>query len=156
MIKKTKYLIIFLFLLSCGYSPIYQSSNEMNLKLASINYSGDKEIGREIIKGLEKFKKSSNSNIFDAGFVVTKKEIIVTKDKKGDPSSFRTTIEIDLNLIYQKDNKVFTKKFIEESTYDSMENKFELNKNKNKLEKNIVVKILNDINIYFNIIQNDL
>ncbi len=155
MIKKTKYLIIFLILLSCGYSPIYQSSNEINLKLASINYSGDKKIGREIIKSLKKFKKSSNSNIFDASFVVTKKEIIVTKDKKGDPSSFRTTIEINLDLIHQKDDKVFTKTFIEESTYDSMENKFELNKYKNKLEENIVVKILNDINIYFNIIQND-
>ena len=156
MIQKIKYLFIFLFLLSCGYSPIYQSSNQINLKLDRINYSGDKEIGREIIKGIEKFKKSSSLNIFDASFVVTKKEIIVTKDKKGDPSSFRTTIEIDLDLIYQKDDKVFTKKFIEASTYDSMENKFELNKYKNKLEKNIVVKILNDINIYFNIIQNDL
>ena len=156
MIQKIKYLFIFLFLLSCGYSPIYQSSNQINLKLDRINYSGDKEIGREIIKGLEKFKKSSSLNIFDASFVATKKEIIVTKDKKGDPSSFRTTIEIDLDLIYQKDDKVFTKKFIEASTYDSMENKFELNKYKNKLEKNIVIKILNDINIYFNIIQNDL
>ena len=102
MIKKTKYLIIFLFLLSCGYSPIYQSNNEINLKLDLINYSGDKEVGRKIIKGLEKFKKGENLNI------------------------------------------------------DSMENKFELNKYKNKLEKNMTFKILSDINIYFNIIQNDL
>ena len=156
MIQKTKYLFIFLFLLSCGYSPIYQSNKEINLKLDLIEYSGDKKIGREIVKGLEEFRKDKNLNIFDASFVVTKKEIIVTKDKKGDPSSFRTTIEINLDLIHQKDDKIFTKKFIEESTYDSMENKFELNKYKNKLEKNIVIKILNDINIYFNIIQNDL
>ena len=156
MIKKAKYLIIFLFLLSCGYSPVYQSNKEINLKLDLINYSGDKEIGREIAKGLEKFKKGKNLNIFNASFDVIKKEIIVTKDKKGDPSSFRTTIEMNLDLIYQKSNRVFTRKFIEESTYDSMENKFELNKYKNKLEKNMIFKILSDINIYFNIIQNDL
>ena len=156
MVKKAKYLIIFLFLLSCGYSPIYQSNNEVNLKLDLINYSGDKEIGREIVKGLEKFKKGKNLNIFNARFDVTKKEIIVTKDKKGDPSSFKTTIEMNLDLTNQKNNSVFTRKFIEEITYDSMENKFELNKYKNKLEKNMIFKILNDINIYFNIIQNDL
>ena len=156
MVKKAKYLIIFLFLLSCGYSPIYQSNNEVNLKLDLINYSGDKEIGREIVKGLEKFKKGKNLNIFNARFDVTKKETIVTKDKKGDPSSFKTTIEMNLDLTYQKNNSVFTRKFIEEITYDSMENKFELNKYKNKLEKNMIFKILSDINIYFNIIQNDL
>ena len=156
MVKKTKYLIIFLFLLSCGYSPVYQSNNEINLKLDLINYSGDKEIGREIVKGLEKFKKGKNLNIFNARFDVTKKETIVTKDKKGDPSSFKTTIEMNLDLTYQKNNSVFTRKFIEEITYDSMENKFELNKYKNKLEKNMIFKILSDINIYFNIIQNDL
>ena len=156
MIKITKYLFIFLFLLSCGYSPIYQTNKEINLKLGTINYSGDKVIGREIAKGLEKFKKSNSLNILDANFDVNKKEIIVTKDKKGDPSSFRTTIEMNLELSYQKNNKVFTRNFIEERTYDSMENKFELTKYKNNLENNMIFKILGDINIFFNIIQNDL
>ena len=156
MIKKTKYLFIFLFLLSCGYSPIYQSEKKINFKLGTINFYGDKEIGREIVKGLEKFKKGEDSNVFDASFDVAKKEIIITKDKKGDPSSFRTIIEMNLDLTYQRNGKVFSKKFIEESTYDSMENKFELNKYKNKLEKSMIFKILGDVNIFFNIIQNDL
>ena len=156
MIKKTKYFFLFLFLLSCGYSPIYQSEKKINFKLGTINFYGDKEIGREIVKGLEKFKKGEDSNVFDASFDITKKEIIITKDKKGDPSSFRTIIEMNLDLTDQRNGKVFTKKFIEESTYDSMENKFELNKYKNKLEKNMIFKILGDVNIFFNIIQNDL
>ena len=156
MIQKTKYLFIFLFLLSCGYSPIYQSNKEINLKLDLIEYSGDKKIGREIVKGLEEFRKDKNLNIFDASFVISKKEIIITKNKKGDPSSFRTTIEMNLNLTHQKNKRVFTRKFIEESTYDSMENKFELDKYKSKLEKNMINKILSDINSYFSIIQNDL
>jgi len=156
MTNKAKYLLIFLFLLSCGYAPIYQSEKEINLRLELINFSGDKKIGREIVRGLEKFKKGGDSNIFEANFNITKKETIVTKDKKGNPSSFRTTIEINLDLTNQNDNKLFTRKFIEESTYDSMDNKFELNKYKNKLEKNMVFKILRDINIFFNIIQDDL
>ena len=156
MIKNIKYILIFLFLLSCGYSPIYQTKQKINFKLDIIEYSGDKEIGREITKGLKKFKEGKNLNIFDVNLNINKKETIVTKDKKGDPSSFKTTIQVNLDLINQTNLKVINKKFIEEITYDSMENKFELNQYKSKLEKNMVFKIIQDIGIFFSVIQNDM
>ena len=156
MIKSIKYLIIFLFLLSCGYSPIYQTKQNIDFKLDIINYSGDREIGREITKGLEKFKEGENSNIFNVNLNINKQEVIVTKDKKGDPSSFKTTIVVNLDLINQTNQKVIKRKFIEEITYDSMDNKFELNQYKNKLEKNMVFKIVQDVGIFFRVIQNDM
>ena len=154
MIKNIKHTLIFLFLLSCGYSPIYQTDQKINFKLDVINFSGDNEISREIIKSLEKFKEGENSNIFNVN--INKKEVIVTKDKKGDPSSFKNTIEVNLDLINQTNARVIKKRFIEEITYDSMENKFELNQYKNKLEKNMVFKIVQDIDIFFSVIQNDM
>ena len=78
------------------------------------------------------------------------------KDKKGDPSSFKTTIEINLDLINQTNAKVIKRKFVEEITYDSMENKFELNQYKNNLKNNMVFKIVQDIGIFFSVIQNDM
>ena len=156
MIKNIKYILIFLFLLSCGYSPVYQNEQKINFKLDNINYSGDKEIGREIVKGLEKFKESENLNIFNANLNINKQEVIVTKDKKGDPSSFKTTVVVNLDLINQTNQKVIKRKFIEEITYDSMDNKFELNQYKNKLEKNMVFKIVQDVGIFFRVIQNDM
>ena len=156
MIKSIKYLIIFLFLLSCGYSPIYQTNQKINFKLDIINYSGDKEIGREIVKNLEKFKDGENLNIFNADLDINKREATVTKDKKGDPSSFKTTIVVSLDLINQSNQKIIKRKFIEEITYDSMDNKFELNQYKNKLEKNMVFKIIQDIGVFFSVIQNDM
>ena len=156
MIKNIKYILIFLFLLSCGYSPIYQTKQKINFKLDIINFSGDKQIGREITKGLEKFKEGENLNNFNVNLSISKNEIIVTKDKKGDPSSFKKTIEVNLDLINQSNAKVIKRKFIEEITYDSMENKFELNQYKNKLEKNMVFKIVQDLGIFFSVIQNDM
>ena len=156
MIKSIKYFLFFLFLLSCGYSPIYQTNEKVNFKLDIIDFSGDKEIGREIIKSLEKFKEGENSNIFDLNLNINKREIIVTKNKKGDPSSFKTTIEVNLDLFNQTNQKVIKRKFVEEITYDSMENKFELNQYKNKLEKNMVFKIVQDLGIFFSVIQNDM
>ena len=37
-----------------------------------------------------------------------------------------------------------------------MDNKFELNQYKNKLEKNMVFKIVQDVGIFFRVIQNDM
>ena len=49
-----------------------------------------------------------------------------------------------------------TKKFLKESPFNSMDNKFELNQYKNNIEKNMISKILQDMNIFFDTIQNDL
>ena len=156
MIKNFKYICILIFLCSCGYTPIYQVNQKLNFSLGTIDFSGDKKIGREIKKNLEKFKSDENENVFNANFIVFKKQEIVTKDKKGDPSSFKLIIEIKLDLVEEKNLKTFEKKFTKETTFDSMNNKFELKQYVSNIEKNMIFKILQDINMFFNIIENDL
>ena len=156
MIKNFKYICILIFLCSCGYTPIYQVNKELNFSLSAINFSGDKKIGREIKKNLEKFKNDENEYVFNANFIVVKRQEIVTKDKKGDPSSFKLIIEIELDLVEEKNLKTFEKKFMKETTFDSMNNKFELKQYVDNIEKNMIFKILQDINMFFNIIENDL
>ena len=65
MTKKFKYFFIFLFLMSCGYTPVYQIKKDSNFKIDTINFSGDKNIGREIIRGLKNFEGNDAKNIFD-------------------------------------------------------------------------------------------
>ncbi len=156
MFKYLKYFLIFLFLYGCGYTPIYKVNQKINFGLDIIVFSGDKKIGRKIEKNLKKFKNNETKNIFDANFVVSKTREVVTKDKKGDPSSFKLIIEVKLNLINKTNKKTLEKNFIRESTFDSMDNKFELNQYTNNIEKNIIFNILEDINIFFNIVENDL
>ena len=55
--KNLKYLFIFVFVLSCGYTPIYQTDQILNIKLDNVNSSGDKDINREIVKNLDKINK---------------------------------------------------------------------------------------------------
>ena len=156
MIKSIKYFLILLVLSNCGYSPIYEVNQQLNIRLDTITYSGDKNIRREIEKGLQKFKNNQTKNVFDAKIDISKKQEIVTKDKKGDPSSFKIIMEVNLNLENKENNKKFSKMFVRETTFDSMDNKFELDQYKNNIEKNMIFKILQDINIFFNIIENDL
>tara|TARA_B100001027_G_scaffold21366_1_gene12586 strand:+ start:24 stop:494 length:471 start_codon:yes stop_codon:yes gene_type:complete len=156
MIKYLKYFLIFLFLYSCGYTPIYKVNQKSNFGLDAIIFSGDKKIGRVIEKNLEKFRIKETKNIFDADFVSSKTREVVTKDKKGDPSSFKLVVEVKLNLISKTNKKTLEKSFIRETTFDSMDNKFELDQYTNNIEKNMIFNILEDMNIFFNIVGNDL
>ena len=154
--RSLKYLIIFIFFISCGYTPIYQTDEISKFKLGIINHSGDKKIGRELLNNLQRYKDKKSNEIFDLYLTSEKRESIVSKDKKGDPSSYKIELEINLDLIGKNNDEKFSKKFIKEATYSSTENNFELNRYKKKLEKNLTSQILQEINNFFNIIQNDL
>ena len=154
--KNLKYIFIFFFLLSCGYTPIYQTDQNSKIRLDIINYSGDKKLGRSITKGIERLKNNKSDNIYNLNLIGSKKEGVASKDKKGNISTYKMLIEVDFNLESKENNKIFSKKFIKETTYNSMNNKFELSQYKLNLEKNMISQILQDINIYLNIIRNDL
>ena len=156
MVKYLKFFFIFLFLYSCGYTPIYKVNQKSNFGLDAIIFSGDKKIGRKIEKNLRKFRNNQTDNIFDANFVSSKIREVVTKDKKGDPSSFKLIIKVKLNLISKTNKKTLKKNFIREVTFDSMDNKFELDQYASNIEKNIIFNILEDMNIFFKLIENDL
>ena len=154
--KNLKYIFILFFLLSCGYTPIYQTDQNSKIRLDIINYSGDKKLGRSITKGIERLKNNKSDNIYDLNLIGSKKESVASKDKKGNISTYKMLIEVDFNLESKESNKTFSKKFIKETTYNSMNNKFELSQYELNLEKNMISQILQDINIYLNIIRNDL
>ena len=156
MTKNLKYFLIFLFLLSCGYTPVYQIKKDSNIRIDIINFSGDKNIGREIIKGLENFKKSDSKNVFDLDLNTLKQESIVTKDKKGNATSYKLVLTVDAYLTNKTNNKNYQKKFTKETTFNSKNNKFELDQLKNNLEKNMISQIIRDINIFLGIIGNDI
>lgn len=154
--KNFKFFLIFLFLMSCGYSPIYQTNQKLNFKLDLINFSGDKKIGREIVNSIEQLRKNKSENILDISFDTLKTESIVTKDKRGNASSYKLSVKVNLDLVNKNTDKKFIKSFLKETTYNSMNNKFELKQYKTNLEKNMVSQILQDINIFFDSIQDDL
>ena len=156
MTKKFKYFFIFLFLLSCGYTPVYQIKKDSNFKIDTINFSGDKNIGREIIRGLENFEGNDAKNIFDLDLNTLKQEIIVTKDKKGNATSYKLVLTVDAYLTNKTNNKNYQKKFTKETPFNSKNNKFELDQLKNNLEKNMISQIIRDINIFLGIIGNDI
>ena len=154
--KNLKYLFIFLFVLSCGYTPIYQTDQKLNIKIDTISLLGDKNISRKIVKNLEKYRDSETNNIFDLFINSAKREDVVTKDKKGNATSYKLTLEVDINLSNNSNNKNFKRKFSKNMSFNSKNNKFELDQYRLSLEKNMISQILQEINLYLRNLENDL
>ena len=151
--KIIKFSIIFLFLFGCGYTPIYESKQTVDFKLAKIKYEGDTKINKEIQKKIEFFKNNKSNNIYELNLFSTKQNEILTKNEKGDATSFRLIINVDILLSSEVGNKVISKNFNVEETYNSMENKFELSQYRENLEKNILSQIVQEITIFFSLIE---
>ena len=156
MTKNFKYFFIFLFLLSCGYTPLYQIKKVSNFKIDTINFSGNKNIGREVIRGLENFEGNDAKNILDLDLNTSKQEIVVSKNKKGNATSYKLVLTVDTYFTNKINKKNYQKKFTKETTYNSKNNKFELDQLKTNLEKNMISQILQDINSFLGIIGNDI
>ena len=156
MTKNLKYFFIFLFLLSCGYTPVYKTKKDSNFKIDTINFSGDKNIGREIIRSLESLEANDAKNIFDLDLNTSKQESIVSKDKKGNATSYKLVLTIDAYLTNKISNKNYEKKFTKQTSYNSKKNKFELEQYKINVEKNMISQILQDMSIFLGNIENDL
>jgi len=155
MIKKLKFFFIFIFVISCGYSPVFQKNENFNFRLNEINYFGNKKLNRSIEKKLEKFRKNKSVNLFDLDINSSKIIEILTKDEKGNATSFKTKINININLISKTNNKIINRDFSKEKTYNSMDNKFELSQYRSNLEKNILSIILQEIEVFLSLIEND-
>ena len=145
--KKTLALLFFIFIVGCGYSPIYKSINSFTYK--SIIYIGDKQLGRQIASALS-FKEDKNNNNLKKITLETKKNIVVTsKNSKGQNQSYRMVVF--LNLVIE-DNEIINQKktFVKDFAYNTKDNKFELSEYEKQIENNLIKEIVEEINIYLN------
>ena len=143
MIKKS--LILFFFLVACGYEPIHINQKEIIYK--KITLIGDKQINRKIISSLS-VKENSESNINNEIILETSKNINTTsKDSMGRAKTFRTNLSIKLTII--SDGKIIKERlFSENFSYQNRDNKYDLFAYQDTVEDNLINKIMDNLNIF--------
>ena len=105
-----KILIIFFFLASCGYQPLYIQKEEFFFK--KINLIGDKRINRKIISS-STIKKNTQYNTNNELILETNKDIITTsRNSKGQPATFKSLIEVKFTI--KEDDKILKQKIFSE------------------------------------------
>ena len=145
-----KLLILFFFLLSCGYKPVYQNINIQNLKFEDVILNGDKEINRKIINSLS----IDDDKVINNGkklYITSSHKIETTsRNSQGQAISFRININVDLKIEDIKNSISKNKSFNKELAYNNKENKFELVEYQNSIKKELVNQIIGEMIVYLN------
>ena len=148
MIKKIGLFVLTLIILNnCGYKPIYSKKN-YNFEIKNIEMLGETKINKLLSNKLKVYKNNPeaentlNMIINSQSFKTT-----ITKDKKGNPTQFSMSINVDVKIIDDSNNQTETT-FSENSTYDNSNNKFDLRKYEDNLVKNMSEKIFSELTLF--------
>ena len=139
-------LILFIFLLSCGYSSVL-TQKEYLFEIYNVDKIGNKKINSFIEKQLNSYKSKEDSKKISFNIILNSnltKETI-SKDSKGDPSIFELQITTDVKIINNIDNSTVEREINKKLTYNNLTDKFELSRYEDTLIQNLSLNIGNKI-----------
>ena len=143
-------LTLILILYGCGYQPIYINKNLNNLEFKEIILKGEKDLNRIIVDSLS--LKENKSNLLLNSILITTDTLVeeTSKNSKGQAQTYRTIITTEL-LITNNEEIIKNKIFMEDFSYNSRDNKFELVEYQDEVKDDILKKIIEEIVIYLSI-----
>ena len=148
MKKKIILICCLFFLTNCGYNPLYSSKNSSDILINKIETAGEKKINRQILSLLSLDEVGELENSYILNINTKKNKRIVSKDKQGNASVYNLNLEI--NILLNKDNQKVTKTFTSDFSYNTQKNKFELSREENKILNNLVESMVEKIILFIN------
>ena len=92
--KKLFGVITFIFLLSCGYQPIF-SFNESTFSISKIKLIEENKANSRIKNALKFYRENNNTKTFyDLEISSNRSKKVLSKDSRGDPKIFSLNISI--------------------------------------------------------------
>tara|TARA_B110000037_G_scaffold217315_1_gene278095 strand:- start:437 stop:901 length:465 start_codon:yes stop_codon:yes gene_type:complete len=152
-IKKLLIGLILIALTSCGYQPIYLGGSNTNILINKMQISGNKNINRKIIMLTGLKENNLKKNSYNLSLKSEKNISIIAKNKSGNASVYKTTINVEITLRDTDDlSKIFkTKNFSLSFTYNNIENKFDLQQYQKGIEENLIKNIVKKIETFLKV-----
>jgi len=145
--KKLFGVITFIFLLSCGYQPIF-SFDESTFSISKIKLIEENKANSRIKNALKFYRENNNTKTFyDLEISSNRSKKVLSKDSRGDPKIFSLNISIKINVIENNLLK-YEKTFNKTESYNTNSNKFQLKKYEDQIASNMVNKMIEEIIIY--------
>jgi|TARA_B000000609_G_scaffold101182_1_gene77405 outer membrane lipopolysaccharide assembly protein LptE/RlpB len=146
---KKIFIVFLLILTSCGYQPLYKTDqNIKSLNISEVIYSGDQKINDVIYQKLP-IVLVKNDESLNKLSLESKKEIKITsKNSKGQALSYRTIIKVKI-LVLNSNGDILDQKIVQKNfSYNADENKFKFKEYQDKIEKNLIDTIVEDVIIH--------
>ena len=141
--KKILVTLLFIFLNSCGYTPIY-SSGDAKFKINEVELTGNKKVNKIILRQISRLKQNSSNLIYDLKINSSKEIKSVSKDEKGKTKILEMSVSLNIDIL--KNNVLIKNKNISENfSYNNNENKFKLNQYEKDIQSKLVEKIVDNL-----------
>jgi|TARA_B100000787_G_scaffold34195_1_gene23624 hypothetical protein len=145
MLKKIYVPLLFLFFTSCGYESMHSLKNRINYNFSinEIKFTGDRNANIKIKNSLNSyFKKQEKS--FNLIIKSDNKKLVLVKDSKGNPTSFKNTLKVKVEA-FDQNKKLTTLNFEETLEYKNNTNKIELRRYEKEIKNNLTETIINNL-----------
>ena len=147
MFKKITLLILFCSFWSCGYTPLYLEKNELDQPIKIFTLKGDRKINNIILSSLGLKEDKNIQNGYTLILNSAKKIDVVSKDKNGNPSVYRTSIIVKFSL-NSEGSIIKQKEFNSSFTYNTTQNRFGLSQYQKNIELDLINEISENLFIY--------
>ena len=143
IIKKLGFVLILIFLTSCGYQSLYKNL-EHKFTIKNISLEGERKINQIINNQLKQYQGSKNKKNYDIKIKSYSEKKISQKDTAGNAKLYQLTIKVELEVT-NSDNQTFKEIFIEKDNYEKVSSEFNLNLYEENITENLSNKISFDI-----------
>ena len=144
------FLIMFIFLSSCGYQSIYQNEISFNTVYSKIDFIGDESINGKIMDTL-KFSQKEDMVVLNKLLISSDYKIEpASRNSKGQINSYKTTINVKLETSDNKNKILLSKNFNKRFNYNKKDNNFDLVNYQNSIKDELLNQIIGEIIIFFN------
>tara|TARA_Y100001970_G_scaffold136572_1_gene168045 strand:- start:599 stop:1060 length:462 start_codon:yes stop_codon:yes gene_type:complete len=138
------FLLIYLFTISCGYSPLKKGDNA-NFYIGDLKMQGDRSINNHISNYLKIYEKPRENSIrYDLVISTSYKKDITSKDDKGNPSNYNLSVDTNIQIILT-DGTLVKKVINKNKSLSSKKRKIAEKETEKKYVKNLSKLISEDI-----------
>ena len=134
MFKKILIPTLLLFLSSCGYEAINSKKNSTNynFSISEITFVGNRDINIKIKEKMNNFTSNKEGKNFVLKISSDAKKVVLAKDAAGDPTSFKSTIIVNIEVLMENNLQV-----VESFNYNNDTNKFNLKRYEREIINNL-------------------
>ncbi|MDB9819423.1 hypothetical protein OAC07_02530 [Candidatus Pelagibacter sp.] len=138
MLKKNFAIILFFLLTSCGYEAIHSKKSSINydFSVSELTFSGDRDVNLKIKEKINNYTLNKKNKDFTLNISSTAEKKIMAKNISGDPTSFKSTIIINVQILMNNSLKN-NLQLVESFDYDNNTNKLNLKRYEKEIKTNL-------------------
>ena len=146
MLKRVAIIFIFFLTTSCGYEIMHSKKKiiDYDFSIKDITLTGDTYINLKIKQKLSGYILNQKNKVFDVKINSTSNRTVLARNIKGDPTSFKNTIIINVKIM-QKEKLKKTLQLKKELKYDNKLNKFDLNRYERELKSSLTATMMDEL-----------